>query len=293
MARIGSAGGRSAAVYTAAMAPPPTPKSQLWRRHAPMALAIALTFLLAALAFLQQRWLAQVSEGERQRAHAHLENAAASFAARLQRAAQPVGLRFPAVRAAAPPGSSAARAARRPARALAGHRRRAGPPGRPLGDRPRPRRAAAAPLPPRRKRAGAARRDSGAAGLRPARRADRRAARRRLVERAAAGRLDRAPAPRRRPRDPRRKHSRPGPRPCPSGCRTCSRRRPAASGRACRCPTGCRPGGRRPPPATAGGWCSSSTGRCSPNACCHSSPRATSATRNSACGWSPRKIPAA
>lgn len=61
------------------MAGSPKKLRDSWRRHAPLAAAAALTCLLVALALLQQRWLAQVGDGERQRAHAHLENAASAI----------------------------------------------------------------------------------------------------------------------------------------------------------------------------------------------------------------------
>lgn len=56
------------------------PFSILLRRQAPVALAAALTALLLLLAFLQHRWLVQVSEAERERAHSHVAGAAAAFA---------------------------------------------------------------------------------------------------------------------------------------------------------------------------------------------------------------------
>lgn len=56
------------------------PFSILLRRQAPVALASALTALLLLLAFLQHRWLVQVSEAERERAHSHVAGAAAAFA---------------------------------------------------------------------------------------------------------------------------------------------------------------------------------------------------------------------
>ncbi len=49
-------------------------------RAAPYLIAAALTVLLALLAFLQHRWLVQVSEAERQRAHVHVESVATAFA---------------------------------------------------------------------------------------------------------------------------------------------------------------------------------------------------------------------
>ncbi len=53
---------------------------QFLRRNTPFLLAAALTALLLTLAFLQYRWLVQVSEAERQRAHAHVAGEAAAFA---------------------------------------------------------------------------------------------------------------------------------------------------------------------------------------------------------------------
>jgi len=56
------------------------PFATKWRSYAPPALAATLSVLLLVLAFLQHRWLVQVSEAERDRAHAHVESAAVAFA---------------------------------------------------------------------------------------------------------------------------------------------------------------------------------------------------------------------
>ena len=57
-----------------------TLRKTLLKNKGPYLLAAGLTGLLVLLAFLQHRWLVQVSEAERERARAHVRSAAAAFA---------------------------------------------------------------------------------------------------------------------------------------------------------------------------------------------------------------------